>query len=35
MGCAIIMRREESTWIKYTIDIEKANRSVLELMWVI
>lgn len=35
MECGLVTSRKEGTWIKYTLDIGKANRSVLELMQVI
>lgn len=35
MDCGLVTSRKEGTWMKYTLDIGKVNRSVLELMQVI
>ena len=35
MECGLVTSRKEGTWIKYTLDIASANRSVLALMQII
>lgn len=35
MECGLVTARKEGTWIKYTLDMAQANRSILALMNII